>query len=317
MFDLHAHFIPPDVMGWLRRHADAVDARWERRQEGRSDFLVVGGRWPFELKPAFVEPQLFLQEQARAGVTCTLVSPVPQLFVYEAPAAAAAELAALYNDTLASWAREAGGAVLALATVPLQEPVRAAQELERAMGMGLRGAIVGTDCAGRMLSDPSLLPFWEAADGLGAVVFVHPLLSQDPRLRRPMMPHLVGVPWETTVAAADLILSGLLDRFARVRLLLAHGGGYLPYQLGRMERGYHQWPAVRAALTRPPSEYLRRFWFDSLLWSRQALDCLVALAGPDRVVPGSDYPFDLSARPPAPVGEAGVRALLGLPDSPP
>lgn len=179
------------------------------------------------------------------------------------------------------------------------------------MGMGLRGAIVGTDCAGRMLSDPQFLPFWEAADGLQAVVFVHPLLSQDPRLRRPMMPHVVGVPWETTVAGADLLMSGLLERFRRVRILLAHGGGYLPYQVGRMGRGFEQWQPLRQALGRPPEEGLRRFWFDSLLWSQPALECLLRLVGPQRVVPGSDYPFDLSQLPPAAVGEEGVHALLG------
>ena len=310
MFDVHAHFIPPAVLAWLREHADAVDARWDRRDPNRGEFLIVGGKWPFELKPAFVEPDRFLKEQAEAGVTHTLVSPVPQLFLYDAPPDKTAELSRLYNRCLAEWVRGEGERLSGLGTVPLNHSEQAAQELRRAMELGLRGAIVGTECGGRLLSDPVFRPFWEEADRLGAVVFIHPLLSADPRLRRPMMPQLIGVPWETTVAAADLIFEGLLDRYPRVRVLLAHGGGYLPYQLGRLERGYQQWAAVRGALSMPPREYLRRFWFDSVLWNEGALAYLVALVGEDRVVPGSDYPFDLSARPPASVGEAGVRALL-------
>lgn len=310
MFDLHAHFIPPAVLEWLRQHAEAVDARWERRDPSRGEFLVVGGKWPFELKPAFFEPERFLREQAEAGVTHTLVSPVPQLFLYDVPPERTAELAALYNRSLADWVHSQTQRLSALGTVPLNAPEQAAQELRQAVALGLKGAIVGPGCGGKLLSDEAFRPFWDEADRLEAVVFIHPLLSEDPRLRRPMMPNLVGVPWETTVAAADLILSGLLDRYPRVRLLLAHGGGYLPYQIGRLDRGYQQWQAVRAALARPPREYLRRFWFDSVLWDDRALAYLVALVGEDRVVPGSDYPFDLSARPPAALGEAGARALL-------
>lgn len=309
MFDCHAHFIPPEVLDWVRSHAGAAGVRWERR-EGSREFMVVGGRWPFELKPAFVEPDLFLEEQRAVGVERTLVSPVPQLFLYEAPADTTAELATLYNRSLARWARDDPARLSALGTVALNDPPTAAQQLRDALGMGLKGAIVGATCGSRLLTDPALVPFWEEADRLGAVVFVHPLLSEDPRLRRPMMPNLVGVLWETTVAAADLVLSGWLDRYPRVRILLAHGGGYLPYQVGRLDRGYRQWPPVRAALSRPPGEYLRRLWFDSVLWNDRALAYLADLVGEDRVVPGSDYPFDLCARPPASVGEAGARALL-------
>lgn len=310
LYDLHAHFIPPVVLAWLREHAAAVDARWERSGPAGTEFLTVGGRWPFELKPAFTDAARFLADQEAAGVSHTLVSPVPQLFLYEAPAALTAELAALYNDALAEWIRQHPGRLSALATVPLNDPEAAAAELRRAVELGLRGAIVGPGCGERLLSDDGFRPFWEEADRLEAIVFLHPLLSRDPRLRRPRMPNLIGVPWETTVAAADILLGGLLDRYPRVRILLAHGGGFLPYQVGRLDRGYEQWSAVAAGLGAPPREYLRRFWFDSVLWNPEALRFLVDLVGEDRVVPGSDYPFDLSAWPPAGVGERGVETLL-------
>ncbi|ADU51888.1 amidohydrolase 2 [Thermaerobacter marianensis DSM 12885] len=310
LHDLHAHFIPPVVLTWLREHAAEVDARWERAGPAGAEFLTVGGRWTFELKPAFTDPGRFLEDQQSAGVSHILVSPVPQLFLYEAPAALTAELATLYNNALAAWARQNPARLSALATVPLNDPEAAAAELRRAVGLGLRGAIVGPGCGERLLTDDAFRPFWEEADRLEAIVFLHPLLSRDPRLRRPRMPNLIGVPWETTVAAADILLGGLLDRYPRVRVLLAHGGGFLPYQIGRLDSGYERWPAVAAALAAPPQEYLRRFWFDSVLWNPKALRFLVALVGEDRVVPGSDYPFDLSAWPPVAVGERGAEALL-------
>lgn len=310
LVDAHVHFIPPPVMGWLREHAQQVDARWEPGPDG-TQVLTVGGRWGFELKASFTDAQRFLGEQQRAGVNHSLVSPVPQLFLYEGTPALTAELAAVYNDALAEWVRAHPERLSGLATVPLNDPDRAAEELLRAMDLGLRGAIVGSECGGRLLTDEAFTPFWEAADKRRAVVFLHPLLSRDPRLRRPRMPNLVGVPWETTVAAVDLILGGLLDRYPQVRILLAHGGGFLPYQIDRLDKGYEQWPEVARGLRGAPRDYLRRFWFDTVLLNPAALRLLVELVGEDRVVPGSDFPFDLSAWPPCSIGEAGSQSLLG------
>ncbi|MCM8747831.1 amidohydrolase [Thermomicrobiaceae bacterium CFH 74404] len=311
MIDVHAHFIPPAVLDWVRQHADALDARWEQRDPSKAPFLTVGGKWSFELKPAFHDADLFLADQQRAGVRHSLVSPVPQLFLYDAHPALTTELARLYNNELAAWCEEQADRLSGLATLPLNVPEDAAAELSRARERGMLGAIIGPGCGDRLLSDPSFAPLWETADRLEAVLFLHPLLSQDPRLRRPQMPNLIGVLWETTVSLADLILSGLLDRYPRVKLLVAHGGGFLPYQIGRLDQGYQVWPAVRSALDSPPSACLRRLWFDSVVWTRQSLQLLLDLVGPERVAPGSDYPFDLSVWPPIGEGARGAETLLG------
>jgi len=162
-----------------------------------------------------------------------------------------------------------------------------------------------------MLTDPLLTPFWEEAEKLGAIIFIHPLLCEDPRLKRRMMPNLIGVPWETTLSATDLLLSGHLDTYPNVKIVLAHGGGFLPYQVGRLDKGYKQWPAVSGALQAPPSAYLKRFWFDSVVWEPKVLTFLAELVGPERIVPGSDYPFDLSVWPPDWTDELGIKSLLG------
>lgn len=312
MFDAHVHFIPPAVVEWLQSNPGRVDARLEPRVPGKRDFLVVEGRWAFELKDAFTNEDLFLREQQEAGVQHSLVSPVPQLFLYEKPVEVTREAAVVYNDALVDWVSRHPDRLSALGTVPLNDGEAAAAELGRAMDRGLRGAIVGPGYGETLLTDPSLQPFWEEADRRSAVVFLHPLLNDDPRLKRRQMPNMIGVPWETTISAVDLILSGHLDRFPRVKILLAHGGGFLPYQVGRLNKGYQQWPAVRADIQAPPGHYLGRFWYDTVLWSDQALGYLASLVGEERLVPGSDYPFDLSAWPPAMGDGSGFRSLVGL-----
>lgn len=307
--DCHIHAIPEGMLAWLRGNAERADARFEQRDPTKAPFLVVGGRWPFELKPVFHDRDLFLRQMDEAGVDRALLSPIPQLFFYETDPGLAAEAARAYNEALLAWRTAAPERFELLATVPLGTPEQAEAELRWAMDRGMHGAIIGPGVGHKLLSDPAFEPFWQAADERQAIVFLHPLLSRDARLARPQLPNLVGVPWETTVAAVDLIFGGVLDRYPGVRILLAHGGGYLPYQIGRLEKGYEVWEVVRRQLAAPPSAYLRRFWYDTVLWRQETLAYLRAIVGPERIVPGSDFPFDLSAWPPVAAGE-GERTLV-------
>ncbi|RSK55249.1 amidohydrolase family protein [Bacillus canaveralius] len=299
MHDFHTHFIPEDVLTWLKDNQELVNAKWVKEAENKEDFLVVNEKWGFELKKLFIDDQLFLAEQEKAGVVHSLVSPVPQLFMYDFPVEITTDIAIVYNHALARWSSQSEPErISALGTVPLNEPGKAAQILHQAMNLGLKGAIIGPGHAGHMLSDDFFTPLFEEANRLNAILFIHPLLCDDPRLKRRMMPNLIGVPWETTVCATDILLSGLIDQYPNVKILFAHGGGFLPYQIGRLNKGYEQWPLVSNKLKAPPSEYLRRFWYDTVLWNQDSLDFLVKTVGEDRVVPGSDFPFDLSVWPP-------------------
>lgn len=311
MYDFHTHFIPADVINWLKAHEKTVHAEWVKKDENKEVFLVVNGKWGFELKKSFIDAPLYLDEQKKAGVTHSVVSPIPQLFMYDFPAEITAEVSAVYNRALADWSQANPAQISALATVPLNDPEMAADTLRQAMNLGLKGAIIGPGLPDKMLTDETFTPFFEEANQLGAIIFIHPLLSEDPRLKKRMMPNLIGVPWETTVSATDLLLSGFLDRYPKVKILLAHGGGLLPYQIGRLNKGYEQWKLVSSALQAPPEEYLKRFWFDSVLWHEAALDFLVSTVGEDRVVPGSDFPFDLCQWPPQVKSDRGVGSLLG------
>jgi aminocarboxymuconate-semialdehyde decarboxylase len=212
---------------------------------------------------------------------------------YSLPPAQGAAWSRLQNEALAaSLARVAGGH-RGLATVPLQDVASAAAELRVAVrDLGLRGAMVDPNALGRPLGDAAFDPFWKAAADLGAPVVLHPfLLEAVERFGRHYLHNLVGYPFETTLAAASLILGGTLDRFPGLSVVLVHGGGFLPYHIGRFDRAHGTRPEARADDAGLPSHYLRRFLYDTLVQRPEALRFLVQLVGHDRVLLGSDHPF--------------------------
>jgi aminocarboxymuconate-semialdehyde decarboxylase len=310
MHDFHTHFIPSDVLTWLKDYKDIVNIKWINKEENKNEFLLVNEKWGFELKKAFIDKELYLQKQKEAGVTHSMISPIPQLFMYDFPLDITTSLSEVYNQSLSQLVTQAKGSFSALGTVPLAHPERAAQVLQDAMKMGLKGAIIGPSAAGKMLSDDYFIPFFEEANKRKAILFIHPLLSEDPRLKNWMMPNLIGVPWETTVCATDILLSGIIDKYPNVKILFAHGGGFLPYQIGRLDKGYEQWGTVSSNLKGKPSDYLKHFWYDTVLWNPASIDFLVKTVGEDQVVPGSDYPFDLCVWPPEYSLTKGVLSLL-------
>ncbi|OLN21792.1 amidohydrolase [Domibacillus antri] len=312
MHDFHTHFIPEEVSKWLQEQKESVKAEW-KNTDNHKTFLTVNGKWGFELKDTFTDYKRYKEEQEKAGVTHPVISPVPQLFLYELPTDITAELVTVYNQSLAGLVQAEQNQLSAFATVSLSSPELAAEQLRSAMNNGLIGAIIGPNADGRMLTDPYFTPFFEEADRLGAILFIHPLLCEDPRLKKRKMPNLIGVPWETTVCATDLLLGGMLDKYMNIKFLLAHGGGFLPYQIGRLNKGASQWPDVSGVLEAAPEEYLKRFWFDSVLWHPEALNFLIQTVGEEHVVPGSDFPFDLCVWPPEAKTDKGSAILLREP----
>lgn len=293
--DLHLHHIPPFFLDWLRTNAIRAEAEFLSSPGGER--LLMNGKWPVPLTPAFTRPEALLSDLEAGGFSGGLVSPAPQLFCWGAGTTLALEAAQAMNEALASTV--AGDPRLrALAMLPMVDPAAAAAELARAIDhLGLLGAIVGTEAGELDLTDPALIPFWEAADQRQAILLLHPWIMAGRRMEKYHLANLIGNPVATATCAADLILSGLLDRYPRVRLILAHGGGYLPYQIGRLDSGHRRRPEVRIHNDRPPSSYLRRFYYDTCLFEAKAVRFLVDLAGADRVVHGSDYPFPLASWP--------------------
>src|SRR5205823_3601252 len=177
--------------------------------------------------------------------------------------------------------------------------------------LGFRGVEIGTNVAGWNLDDPALDPFWSAAASLGAFIFIHPFNTLDtvtPRLRSYYFNNLIGNPLDTAIAGASLIFGGVLERFPGLKICLAHGGGYLPYQIGRLQHGYNVRSEAKARAQRQPIDSFRQLYFDSLTHLQASLDFLIKLVGSEHVMVGTDYPFDMADNQAA----AAVKTVAGL-----
>ena len=232
------------------------------------------------------------------GVDIQVVGPMP-MHHYWADPDLAINLARTVNAAVAAHCATAPDRLYGLGTVPLQHPDLAVALLDQAVNdHGLYGISVSTTVDGRELADPAHDVVWQRAEELGVVVFVHPWgCSLGERLATNYLGNTVGQPVETTVALSHLIFTGVLDRFPRLKLVAAHGGGYLPTYIGRSD---HAWQVREDArgCAEPPSAYLRRMWFDALVYTPRALRHLVEAVGADRVVLGTDHPFDMGVEDP-------------------
>jgi len=235
-----------------------------------------------------------------SGIDIQAVSTVPTLYHYWADVSLAADIVAAANEHIVDLAAKQPDRIVGLAAVALQHPDLAADQLRLATDHGLRGVEISTSVAGRDLSDRALDPFWAAAEALGSFIFVHPWgCSLGSRLAISYLGNVVGNPTETTLALHHLIFGGVLDRFPKLRICAAHGGGYFPHYLGRADHAYDVRPESRT-MQRKPSEYLDGLYFDSLVYTDDGLSRLVSVVGADHVTLGTDYPFDMGVTDPLP-----------------
>jgi len=205
-------------------------------------------------------------------------------------------LAHAFNEGLAEAHTAFPDRFVGCATLPMQEPPAAVSELERAARLpGVRAVYMGTNVAGRDLSDPAFTPVFERCQEFELPVFLHPLtvIGTNDRLKPFYLSNLLGNPFDTAIAAAHLVLGGVLDRFPRLHVLLPHAGGAIPYLAGRVQHGQRVRPENKDKAKRPFSAYLRRFTYDTISHSPEALSWLINTVGADRVMLGSDFCFDM------------------------
>ncbi|MGW3283455.1 amidohydrolase family protein [Streptomyces sp. NPDC001002] len=302
--DVHAHAEVPGVEELVAgREEYAREQRETARRLGGESFAVTLGVLA-DARERLTDLGARLAAMDAASVAVQLVSPSPTQYHYWADAALARELWTATNEGIAALCRAAPRRLAGLGVVPLQHPRLAVEALEHAMSdCGLKGIEISSWAPapdGRIidLSDPGLDELWARAEELDAVVFLHPLgCTVDGRLDRWYLDNVIGQPLEHTIALSHLIFSGVLDRHPRLRLLAAHGGGYLPTYLGRSDHAWHERPDARTCLL-PPSAYMQRIAVDSLVYSPDALRTLVAVLGAERVLLGTDYPFDMGVSDP-------------------
>ena len=292
--DVHTHVLPRDLPRWS-------PIRLEGTGECRARMVRDDGTVFREIESNCWDPQRRLRECDAAGVGVQVLSTVPVLFAYRTEPKRGADLARLLNDHIASLCRDHPRRFIGLGTLPLQSPDLALRELERCVGeLHLAGVEIGSNVAGRNLSDPALFPVLARAAELGACVFVHPwdMLAPE-RMDKYWLPWLVGMPAEIALAICSLVFSGTLEKLPGLRIAFAHGGGAFAGTLGRIEHGFHARPDLVAVDNpRPPSTYVRRIYVDSLVHDARALRLLLEVFGPERIALGTDYPFPLGEDPP-------------------
>jgi aminocarboxymuconate-semialdehyde decarboxylase len=216
----------------------------------------------------------------------------------EAPQTAS-RLAALVNDAFADVIARKHGRFTALATLPLNDPPASVVEFERATRqLGLPGAMLFSNINGVALADQRFWPLYEAANDQAAVLYIHPTnpVNVEAMTEYWLMP-LVGFLFDTTLAAANLVFSGVVERFPRIRWALTHLGGAIPYLVERLDRGFHAFDDCRAHISKPPSEYLKHFYYDTVNFNPRAIELAISFAGVEHILAGSDYPHQIGSIP--------------------
>jgi aminocarboxymuconate-semialdehyde decarboxylase len=326
--DLHTHILPHDWPDLDAKYGYGGFVRMEHYRPCCAR-MMIGDRFFREVGDNVWDPARRIEECDRAGVSLQVLSTVPVMFSYWAKPADGLDLSRRLNDHIADVVRSHPARFAGLGTIPLQDSELAAVELERCVHeLGLRGAEIGTHVdanphlpnESRNLDDRALDPVWRAAEELGAAIFVHPwdMVGRE-RMPKYWLPWLVGMPAETSLAICSMIFGGVFERFPKLRVAFAHGGGAFPITIGRIEHGFNVRPDLVAIDNRiNPRNYLARvdergemrsarFFVDSLVHDPDALRLLRRLFGTERIALGSDYPF--------PLGEAHPGALVeAMPD---
>jgi aminocarboxymuconate-semialdehyde decarboxylase len=291
IIDTHAHIIVPEI---LREAKPAEEWRPRVIWENGKQFVEYGPKKIGSATREFVALEKILNEIKISGADAVLLCPWVSLVRYEANPEESLNACQIQNDALALLVKKSPQQVAALGMIPLQDVTLAIRELERVMKSGLKGVEIGAHVNGMYPGDASFRPFWEACESLGAFVFIHPVEGGGrSELRDYYMWNVIGNPLDTTIAAGHLILSGVMEAYPRLKIMLAHGGGTLPFIHGRLDRGFKQRPEINKAISKIPTEYLKQFYFDTITHDATVLRGLVDLVGADHVLLGSDYPFDM------------------------
>ncbi|MGE0463417.1 MAG: amidohydrolase family protein [Vicinamibacterales bacterium] len=292
IIDFHNHYYPPEYLDAVKAGRSSIkldyDAEGNPRLHYPGDYnILVPGHRDLDYR------EKVLAEHGVDMQVATFTTPGVHM---EAPALAV-ELARAVNDAYAA-ERRRRKAFTFLATLPLNDPAGSVAELERAMAAGLPGAMVFSNVNGVALADARYEPLWRKADELKAVIYIHPAhpLGVEAMEQYWLMP-LVGFLMDTTLAAAHLVFAGVPRRYPNITWVLCHMGGAIPYLAERLDRGYEAFSECRQNIDRPPSAYLKQFYYDTVNFDPNCIELAMAFAGPDHIMAGSDYPHQIGSIP--------------------
>ena len=296
VIDIHAHILVPEVYEITRKYSvftkpfehPKVTPEMQRKGRERADAVCA------EMADATAR----LAKMDVMGVDIqVLTASIVHHCTYWAEPAQSLELERRINNRIAEIVATRPDRFIGLGGVPLHAPALAVGELERCMDeLKLKGVQISTSAGSMEIGDPALHPFWRKAEELGAVIFIHPAGNPDPRFLKYQLWNSIGQNFEEAMAIASLFYEGVLDASPKLKICVSHGGGYMPFYMGRIDRNYVEKPATRVNMSKPPADYLRMLYYDTCVYDPDTLAQLIAKVGADRVLMGSDYPVG-EARP--------------------
>lgn len=293
--DVHSHFLSREILDLLQRQGADYETPVVTTPEGKM-FVRTPERLYGPIQLPFYDLDLRRQYMAEHGISTQLLVPPPFLFYYWLDPSRCCDIVRRVNAATASVVRDSDGAFLGLGTVSMLDARLAIDECERIKKAGLSGIVLGSNINNISLADERFWPVYEALESLKLSVLVHPanVLAQE-RMQDFHLKNLIGFPSDTTLMAAQLIFSGVLDRFPKLKISLGQAGGFLPYIIGRLDQGFTARPECREFISNKPSHYLRHFYYDTIIHAADPLAFLIQSVGPDRVMFGSDFPFDMQS----------------------
>lgn len=294
--DIHAHITPQCFWNATDNGGDWHTLKREQDPRGREIPIIAGHRLgPLPPKARWT-PEERLSDMDSLGVDVHVLSPYSGFYNYHLPTSVAVATSRDSNDEISQMTKSWPERFAGLGNLPMQDARAAIDELERCVvQLGLKGAMINDHVNGKMLDEPEYLPFWKAAEQLGALILFHQGggTMVSPRIGRYHLPNTIGNLADRAITFATLVMGGVMDACPDLKICLSHGGGYTCYGIARMDRGWQGLPPEGSKITQPPSRYLRRFYYDCIVYTEAALRYLIDTVGIDRVVFGTDWPYDM------------------------
>ena len=287
--DCHSHMEIPEAVSFLPQKVDPLSYVVSPKSKSIQTQLTIS------LKDQLENPDRRIADMEKMRLDLTVLSIAPTHFFYNLDGEVAIGYTQRQNNRLAEIVRAYPGKFVGMATVPLQNVEAAAVEMERAvLDLNMKGVEVGSNIRGRYLGDPMFWPFYEKVASLDVPIFIHPFdVAGSERMIDFNLRNLIGNLLDTTIAAAHIIFSGVLDRFPDLKIILAHAGGHLPYTCGRLRHGFNVRPECKEFIQKSPLDYVKKFYFDTIAHDSESLRFLISRVGADHVLIGTDYPYDM------------------------
>lgn len=317
--DTHTHIIPKNIPDYSKKFGYGDFIQLDHHQPGRA-WMMQGNKRFREIVENCWDAEVRIKEMAAHKADMQVICTIPVMFSYWAKSEHCLEVSQFLNDDIASTVNNYPGKFIGLATLPMQDTKLAVKELERCMKNGFKGVQIGSNINDLNLHEPQFDEFFAACESLGAAILVHPwqMMGQE-HMTKYWLPWLVGMPAEISRAICSMIFGGVFEKYKKLKVCFAHGGGSFLPTISRIEHGWDCRPDLVAMDNKNnPKNYLGKFWVDSHVCDHKMLQYVIDLVGADKVMQGSDYPFPLGEAVPgelvrtAPISESEKEKIMGL-----